>query len=233
MKLRNRIYSFVEPKSSKSIYDYAMIVIICISLVPLCFKESTKALAAIDAITTYIFIADYLARWATADYKFQKGTASFVFYPFTFLALIDLLSILPFFLPLASGMRALKIVRLVRSFRVLRAFKMLRYSRSMTIIINVIKKQAPALLAVCTLAIGYVFISALVLFNIEPNTFGNFFDAIYWATVSLTTVGYGDIFPTTDIGRFVAMLSSFVGIAIVALPAGIITAGYMEEVSKA
>lgn len=232
MKIRNKVYRFVEPSSEKSIYDYAMIVIICVSLVPLCFKETTKTLAIIDYTTTFIFIADYLARWATADFKLKKGAVSFAVYPFTFLAIIDLLSILPFFLPLASGMRALKVIRLVRSFRVFRAFKMLRYSRSMTIIINVMRKQAPALLAVCTLAVGYVFISALILFNIEPDTFGDFFDAIYWATVSLTTVGYGDIFPTTDMGRFIAMLSSFVGIAIVALPAGVITAGYMDEVTK-
>lgn len=230
--LRNKIYSFIEPSGEKSVYDYAMIGIILVSLVPLCFKNSNAVLSGIDTVTTFIFIVDYAARWLTADYKLKKGALSFALYPFTFLAIVDLLSILPFFLPVASGVRALKIIRLVRSFKVFRAFKMLRYSRSMIIIINVIKKQTPALLAVCTLAVGYVFVSALVLFNVEPDTFGTFFDAIYWATVSLTTVGYGDIFPVSDLGRFIAMLSSFVGIAIVALPAGIITAGYMDEVGK-
>lgn len=78
-------------------------------------------------------------------------------------------------------------------------------------------------------ALGYIFISALVIFNVEPETFGSFFDAVYWATVSLTTMGYGDIYPVSTIGRIVTMLSSFIGIAIVALPAGILTAGYMEE----
>ena len=73
--------------------------------------------------------------------------------------------------------------------------------------------------------------SALVIFNVEPQTFDNFFEAIYWATVSLTTVGYGDIYPTSDIGRIITMISSVFGIAIVALPAGIITAGYMDEIS--
>ena len=88
------------------------------------------------------------------------------------------------------------------------------------------------MLTVATLAIGYVLISALVIFNVEPDTFGDFFDAIYWATVSLTTVGYGDLYPVTVTGRIVAMVSSFIGIAIVALPAGIITAGYMDEIQK-
>ena len=78
---------------------------------------------------------------------------------------------------------------------------------------------------------AYILISALVIFNVEPQTFDNFFEAIYWATVSLTTVGYGDIYPTSDIGRIITMISSVFGIAIVALPAGIITAGYMDEIS--
>ena len=75
-------------------------------------------------------------------------------------------------------------------------------------------------------------VSALIVFNVEPDTFENFFEAVYWATVSLTTVGYGDIYPVTTIGRVVTMVSSFVGIAIVALPAGIITAGYMDRIQK-
>ena len=81
------------------------------------------------------------------------------------------------------------------------------------------------------MAAAYIIIAALVIFNVEPDTFGNFFDAIYWAAVSLTTVGYGDIYPITDAGRLVTMISSFVGIAIVALPAGIITAGYMNVIN--
>ena len=73
----------------------------------------------------------------------------------------------------------------------------------------------------------------MVVFNVEPNTFGNYFDAVYWATVSLTTMGYGDIYPVTVAGKIVTMISSFMGIAIVALPAGIITTGLMEELNEA
>lgn len=87
-------------------------------------------------------------------------------------------------------------------------------------------------LTVCTMAVSYVLISALVIFNVEPNTFKTFFDAVYWAIVSLTTMKYGSIYPFTSAGRIVTMLSSFVGIAIVVLPYGIITANYMDEVGK-
>ena len=86
--------------------------------------------------------------------------------------------------------------------------------------------------AVCVLACGYIALSALIMFQVEPDSFDTFFDAIYWAVVTLTTVGYGDIYPTSEIGRIVSMMSSFMGIAIVALPTGIITAGYMRELSR-
>ena len=82
------------------------------------------------------------------------------------------------------------------------------------------------------LAIVYIVISALIMFIVEPASFPSFFDAVYWATVSLTTVGYGDIYAVSTIGKVITMLSSVFGIAIVALPAGIVTAGYMEEINK-
>ena len=82
------------------------------------------------------------------------------------------------------------------------------------------------------MAVAYILISALVIYNVEPESFDTFFDAIYWATISLTTVGYGDIYPVTTIGRIVTMVSSAFGIAIIALPSGVITAGYLEEINK-
>ena len=79
------------------------------------------------------------------------------------------------------------------------------------------------------MAVAYIFVSALVVYNVEPDSFETFFDAVYWATISLTTVGYGDIYAVTTIGRLVTMISSVFGIAIIALPSGVITAGYLEE----
>ena len=94
------------------------------------------------------------------------------------------------------------------------------------------KKQKEPLLVVCALAAGYIFVSALLIINVEPQTFPTFFDAVYWATVSLTTVGYGDIYAVSTAGKALTMLSSVFGIAIVALPAGIVTAGLMTELNK-
>ena len=121
---------------------------------------------------------------------------------------------------------------MLRAIKVLRTFKFLRYSKSFEIIVTVFKKQRKVLSAVATMAVAYVMISALVIYNVEPESFKSLFDAIYWATVSLTTVGYGDIYPVTTIGRIVTMISSVFGIAIIALPSGVITAGYLAEVNK-
>lgn len=128
-----------------------------------------------------------------------------------------------------KGFKVLKTIRLIRTFRVLRIFKSFRYSKNIQIILQVGKNSKKALIVVLYLAIGYIFVCALIIFNVEPDSFNTFFDVIYWATISLTTVGYGDIYPITTLGRIITMVSSFMGIAIVALPAGIITAGYMKE----
>ncbi|MBR3555416.1 MAG: ion transporter [Oscillospiraceae bacterium] len=233
---RRRIYEIIEPSTGSdrvsAIYDCAMIAVILASLLPLAFKDTTSFLNALDRISVCIFILDYLLRLMTADYKLKKGPISFPLYPITFMALLDLLCILPSFTPMASGVRLLKIIRLLRTFRVFRAAKMFRYSRSIVMIVDVIREQRTALLAVGSLAVGYILVSALVIFNIEPDSFETFFDAVYWATVSLTTVGYGDIYPISTAGRVITMLSSILGIAVVALPAGIITAGYMDRLNK-
>lgn len=236
MKIRNRVYQIIEPaaegdKYSKA-YDIIMMCIIVISLVPLAFKQETILFDMIDNVCVTIFIIDYIMRLGTADLKLNRGVISFFIYPFTLWGIIDLLSILPSFNILGSGFRVLRIMRLIRSARVFRAFKILRYSKNFEIITAVLKKQKGALLTVCALAAGYIVVSALIIFNVEPDSFDTFFEAIYWATVSLTTMGYGDIYPVTTAGRIVTMVSAVFGIAIIALPAGIITAGYMDEITK-
>lgn len=148
------------------------------------------------------------------------------------MAIIDLLSILPSINMINKGFKSLKTIRLIRTFRVLRIFKSFRYSKNIQIILQVEKNSKKALIAVLYLAIGYIFVCTLIIFNVEPDSFNTFFDAIYWATISLTTVGYGDIYPITTLERIITMVSSFMGIVIVALPAGIITAGYMKEIES-
>lgn len=237
--MRKRIYGIIESSDDSGddnrvglIYDTVMMTAIVMSLIPLAFKESYPILSAINVFTVTLFIIDYLLRLMTADYKLKKGVASFFLYPFSVMAIIDLLSILPSLALVHKGFKLLRLSRLLRAMRVFRVFKVIRYSKAMKVLRVVVSNSKEALIVVMTGAVSYVIISALLVFNVEPDSFNNFFDAVYWAVISLTTVGYGDLYPVSETGRLVAMLSSFFGIAVVALPAGIITAGYIEALEK-
>jgi voltage-gated potassium channel len=150
------------------------------------------------------------------------------------MAIIDLLSILP---GLGIINKSLKLLRLTRLLKVTRILKVFRYSNRIAMFIRVLNKERHVLCSVLIMAVLYIFITALIMFNAEPHvnpstgqeTFHSFFDALYWATVTLTTVGYGDLCPVTNLGRMVSMLSSIFGVAIIALPSGVITASYLDE----
>ena len=234
--MRKKIYLIINPAKENdklsTAYDFMMMATIVISIIPLAYKQTNLLFQWINYITVGIFIIDYILRLSVADLTLQKSVKSFFIYPLTPMAIIDLISILPSITILNSGFKLLKVFRLMRTLKVFRAFKFLRYSKSFEIISNVFRKQKRILSAVATMAIAYVLISALVIYNVEPESFNTFFDAIYWATISLTTVGYGDIYPITTIGRIVTMISSVFGIAIIALPSGVITAGYLSEINN-
>lgn len=235
---RKRILEIIEKGEQSDkvsiAYDVLMFIAIIVSIIPLMFAEEYPAFKWIELVTVTIFIMDYVLRWCTADYKLKKGAWSFLLYPVTPMAIIDLLSILP---GLSLLSRGFKILRITRLFKILRLFKFLRYSDKLEILWNVIKREKRVLATVLVIAIFYVFLTALIMFNAEPHfnpatgapTFADFFDALYWATVTLTTVGYGDLCPVTDVGRCVSMLSSLFGVAVIALPSGVITASYLDE----
>lgn len=231
--MREKIFNMVfvqqnEGRLSRA-YDTVMICAIVLSLLPLCFKEYFPFFQVSDKVLTVVFIADYLMRWSTADFLLKRGARSFLIYPFTPMAIIDLLSLLPFLLPLNNGFRALRLLRLLMALRMVR---FIRESRSFRIIRNVLTKEKGLLLMVAAMAVVYILGCALVMFNIEPDTFDNFFDAIYWSCISLLTVGYGDFYPHTDLGRLAAMVSSMVGVALIALPSGIISGGFIDEIRR-
>lgn len=239
--MRKYIYVIIEPNNGENrssiLYDRIMMLIIILSIIPLMFRIQNVIFDTIEYVATIIFILDYILHCVTADYKLKKNKISFILYPFTFVAIIDLLSILPIVGFFNNSLRLLRTWRLLRILRIAKIFK---YYEPLQIVIDVFKKNTPVLLTVVGFALFYIYITALIMFNVDqqvdPKTgmpfFGDFFDAIYWSTCTLTTVGYGDIYPTTSIGRIVSMISSIVGIAIIALPSGIITAGYLEEVNE-
>ena len=229
--MRRRIYQIIEKGSPDDkfslIYDRFMILCIACSVIPLCFKETNTIFFWMDKITVCVFIVDYILRWITADFKMLgKRKISFVKYPFTPFAIIDLVTIVSSLTPLNPTLKAFRILRLPKCMKTL---KFLRYSKGFQLMLRVFQKKKDDLLTVCYLAIGYILVSALILFQVEPETFSHYFDAVYWSAITLMTVGYGDFYPVTIIGKAVAIISSFLGVMVFALPTGIITAGYLDE----
>lgn len=241
MQIREKINCLVEPNKYyrwSRLYDITMLVAIVVGIFPLMFRTQIRVFWWFDLISGLCFILDYLLRWYTADYRLKKKKwQAFVIYPFTPMAIIDLLSILPIFNLLDP---TFKVVRFSRLLIILRVFKAIRYFEPLVIVVAVIRQQRKILCTVLSIAIFYIFITALIMFNAEedfiPDTgkylFETFFDAFYWAACTLTTVGYGDLYPISSTGRLISIISSMVGIAVIALPSGIITASYMEELRK-
>ena len=206
-------------------------------LLPLTYKLDTEPywVIYVEHIAVAVFIVDYVLRWLVADYEYPRLKYTFLQYFYQPMAIIDILSILPGVLVSITyhhpEFLTLMLLRLTRLARVLRSIKILEYSHSFRVLRAVIRTSIRPLKAVLALTVTYIVIAALVIFHIEPG-FANFFEALYWATVSLTTVGYGDLVPTTMLGRFVTMVSSLMGVAVIALPSGIITAGYMKVLDE-
>ena len=230
--MRQKIYRMVHIYTghiSSEVYKYLMMALIALSLLPLMFKEKPDIFTHAERICLCLFTIDYVLRWITADYKFGKmHWSSFIRYPFRLISILDMLSI---FALLTSSTNYFSSFSLAESLTVFRIVRLFRYSKGVRTILSIFRNSRKPLTAVGSLALGYIFLSAIVIFKVEPDSFQTFFDAVYWSTVSLTTVGYGDIYPVTVLGRLVAMFSSFFGIAIVALPAGILTAEYMRTLN--
>lgn len=210
-------------------YDWFIMCVAIISILPMMFRDPTpqvkEILHMVEVGSVYLLFADYILRWITFDLKSGlKRPWAFLLYPFTPFAIMDMLGILPSVGLIPSSFQALRLLRLS---------KILQYSKSFERIVNVFSKQRKLLGSVLVLAVAYIFISALIMFSYEPKeSFPSFFDALYWATTALTTVGYGDIYPLTEVGKIVSMLSSLFGVAVIAMPASIVTAGFMDELNR-
>ncbi|MEF9879578.1 MAG: potassium channel family protein [Clostridia bacterium] len=226
--MRTSIYHLImrvaHPQLANRIYNITVMLVACLSMVPLMVKQQTPWMVTLDLWTVYILFIDFVLHWMVADFSAnKKGKWAFLRYPFTPIALLNFISLLPSLGLLPPSLRVLRLFRLV---------VVLRYSKNFLYISNVFKREKRTLLTVLMIAVGYIFISALVMFATEPDTFPDYFSAVYWATTALTTVGYGDIFPHSAIGRLVSMISSLFGIAIIALPAGVVTAGFMQQLEE-
>jgi voltage-gated potassium channel len=190
-----------------------------------------------DAISVYIFTVEYLLRvWScTHDPRYKGSIKGRLKYILTPGALIDLMAFLPFYIHAIAGidLRTLRILRLIRFFRL---FRLTAYTRSAQMIFNVFKSRMNELLLSLILVLFLIIIASCFLYFAEHNhienkdKFSSIPATLWWAVVTLTTTGYGDMYPMTTIGKIMAGVIMLTGVAFFALPAGIITAGFLEEI---
>lgn len=190
-----------------------------------------------DRISVYIFTVEYILRvWSsTHDPKYKGSIAGRIKYMLSPAALIDLLAFLPFYIHLAVGpgrldLRTLRILRLLRFFRL---FRLTAYTQSAQMIYNVFKSRFKDLLLSFVLAVFLIIIASCLLYfaehNEQPDSFSSIPATIWWAVVTLTTTGYGDMFPHTPTGKILASTIMLIGVTFIALPPAIITAGFLDE----
>lgn len=191
-------------------------------------------LTVIEIITICFFAIDYFLRVWTADILYSelpKGKA-FRKYIFSFMGIVDLLSFLPYFLPVffPAGTVAFRMIRIVRIFRL---FRINAYYDSLSVITEVIASKAQQLISSVFIILVLMLASSLCMYSLEheaqPDVFSNAFSGIWWATSTLLTVGYGDIYPITTMGKLFGIFISFLGVGMVAIPTGIISAGFVNQ----
>jgi len=203
------------------IFVQALIIISLISFsldtLPDLSESSRRLLASIEVLTVAIFTVEYLLRVIVARQKLK--------FIFSFYGLIDLLAILPFYISTGIDLRA---VRAFRFLRVFRAFKLMRYNLAITRFQKAFGSIREELILFFSTAGLLLFFAAVVVYycerNVQPEAFASVFHSLWWAVVTLTTVGYGDIYPVTVLGRVFTFIVLMVGLGIVAVPAGLMSA---------
>lgn len=190
-----------------------------------------------EVFSVSIFTIEYLLRlWiCTTNNRFKDSIKGRVRFAVTPLALVDLISILPFYLPMIIPLD-LRFIRALRLFRLFRLFKMGRYSESLKMLKNVFKEKKEELLITVFLVIILLLFSSSLMYFVEnvaqPETFSSIPTAMWWGIVTLTTVGYGDVYPITPIGKLLGAIIALLGIGIFALPTGILASGFAEEIQR-
>lgn len=183
---------------------------------------------AIEIVSIVIFTAEYLLRlWiAPLDARYAKPLAGRLRYAFSLMAIVDLLAILPAFLPLVFTVD-LRIIRFLRIFRLFRLFKMSRYVESLNSLDDVVRSKKEELLVILVMIAMLLLFSSSLMYVVEteaqPDKFPDIPSAMWWGVATLTTVGYGDVYPVTPLGKLLGGFIAFLGIGIFALPTGILS----------
>ena len=245
---RARLAKIVEVGASDDFvsrgYDFLITLIILINLAGAVLDTFAGIRAAygglldsIEAVTVALFAVDYVLRLISARYIYRSSTElrSVFRYVFSFTGIVDLLSFLPYYLPgfFPAGAVAFRIFRV---FRIFRLFRINAYYDSLNAITEVLSKKKQQLISSIFIILVLLLASSLCMYSVEheaqPEVFDNAFSGIWWAVSTLLTVGYGDIYPVTTLGKILSIFITFLGVGMVAIPTGIISAGFVEQYTQ-
>ena len=241
---RKRIFEIIQIGNKEDLpsraFDIGIVIAIVLNIAVL-FLDTFDGLSAYDGIfrvveivTILIFCVEYALRIWTADLLYpeeKKKSRAILKFIFSFDGLVDLLTILPFFF--LSGMGAVRFLRVARIFHL---FRINTQYESFQVITSVLKEKRNAILYSVFIIVVLILASSLTMYSVEhtaqPEAFKNAFSGIWWSVSTVFTVGYGDIYPVTVLGRVMGVIITFLGVGAVAIPTGILSAGFVEHYSR-
>ena len=245
--LRAWLYQMLEPsvwpKRGLSPVNKAVVALICLAAVvavlesePTLHAGRESLFLAIEIVLTGLFLVEYIARiWAAGEDSHYKGVWGRIRYALTWTAIVDLLAILPIFLFFLGNESFL--LRLFRLIRIVRVARLGRFSSALQAISEAIRVRRYELFMSFVIASMLLLMSSTLLYivegGIQPETFGSIPRAMWWSIATLTTVGYGDVYPVTALGRVFAGLTAITGIGLIAMPTGILASAFSDALQNA
>ena len=249
MRLKQRIFSIIIPTGGSGsfwnkAFDFLIIFLIVASILEIILDSfvdfriaHTNILSKFEVLTVMVFSVEYLLRIWTADLLYPKlpPWAARIKFITSFNGLIDLVAILPFYLPLLVHLD-LRFVRVLRILRLLRVFKLNRYTRSLSLVAEVFYQKRGELGITIFITFLLLLVSSTLMYylegDVQPEQFPDIISTFWWAVATLTTVGYGDVYPVTGWGKLVSGVIALLGIGLVALPTGIVSSGFIEHIEQ-
>ncbi len=247
-RTKKRAYEIIEKGKkgdrSSTVFDGIIVGLIVVSITSIIvesfeafYLKQRSVLYVVEIFTVVVFSIEYLLRLWTAEHRHPNKSKlqAMILFVFSFMGLIDLFAIIPFYLPMliAVDLRFLRVLRLLRIFRLL---KLNRYIAALNIVGKVIKAKKEELAVTFFVTLLVLLLASSLMYYIEhdrqPDLFPNIISSFWWAIATLTTVGYGDVYPVTGMGRFLSGIIAIFGIGLVALPTGILSSGFVSELSK-
>ena len=242
--MRRHFYNLLEQSSSSPLarlVNLLLMVLIMSNVIAVIiasdrgiYRELQFFFDHFELFSIIVFTIEYLLRvWVSVeDPRYRSGVTGRLRYLVSPMAIVDLIAVLPFYLGMLFNIDT----RLLRVLRLFRIFKLSRHFSAMSVLLTVIRTELPTLVSAIFIMLVLVVLASAGMFlverNVQPDTFGTIPRAMWWATITLTTVGYGDVIPVTAAGKVLGIFITILGVGMAALPAGIIASGFNREVHR-